>query len=175
MIIYRKLREEDLEAGTLSQFCHEQRWDRQWVKGESTWVLESMCGCRQWNPEKRVWVSAYLKRQIQDGGSVVAAFDGQQMVGFACVEGQLKGAPVQYANLTMLFVDDRFQHRGIGKRLMEEIKKEASGRKADRLFISSIPSEDTVGFYFAVGCKDAEYIIPEFIDTEKDRPLELQL
>lgn len=158
-MLYRKITETDLTADTFVCFHHDQNWNRQWKKREGTWVLENVCCRRLWSEEKRIWLSDYLKQQIHDGGSVIAAFDGTQIIAFACIGGQLKGCPVRYSNLTMLFVDDRFQRSGIGK----------------RLFISAIPSESTVGFYFAVGCRDAEYLIPEFVDTEEDRFLELCL
>lgn len=175
MITYRKLTDADLAADTFINFHHNQNWNRQWLKRENTWVLEDICGCRQWNTEKRIWISEYLNQQIQNGGCAIAAFNDAQIIAFACIDGKLRGHPVCYANLTMLFVDDRFQRLGIGKQLIGEIKNEASKIGADRLFISAIPSEDTVAFYFAVGCKDTEYIIPEFVDTEKDRFFELHL
>ena len=46
---------------------------------------------------------------------------------------------------------------------------------ATKLFIPAIPSEATVAFYFAMGCVDAQTIIPQFLDTDKDRLLELTL
>lgn len=175
MITYRSLMAEDLTDAGLADFHHDQTWCRQWIVRENIWTLEERYGTRCWDAEKRVWVSGYIKEQLQDGGCAVAAFDGEQMVAFACVDGKLQGASVRYANLTMLFVDDRYQRMGIGKKLMEKIKKSAAETGADRLFISAIPSEETVAFYLAIGCKDAEQIIPAFMDTEQDRPLELCL
>lgn len=175
MITYRKITDADLSADTFINFHHDQHWNRQWVKHENTWMLEAVCGNRQWNAEKRIWVSEYLKQQIKNGGCVVAAFTDAQIIAFACIDGNLIGHPVCYSNLTMLFVDDRFQRLGIGKKLLGSIKNGASKIGADRLFISAIPSEDTIAFYFAIGCKDAECIIPEFVDTENDRFLELHV
>ena len=53
--------------------------------------------------------------------------------------------------------------------------KEASARGAEKLFISSIPAEETVSFYFAMGCRDAEETVEEFVDMPYDRYLEYQL
>lgn len=175
MITYRKLTDADLAADTFIDFHHDQSWSRQWIKHENTWVLEDVCGNRQWNAEKRIWISEYLKQQIKNGGCAVAALFDTQIIAFACIDGKLRGHLVCYSNLTMLFVDDRFQRLGIGKKLLESIKNEASRIGADRLFISAIPSEDTIAFYFAAGCKDAECTIPEFVDAENDRLLELHL
>ena len=47
--------------------------------------------------------------------------------------------------------------------------------KADKIFISAIPSVETVNFYFNIGCKDALEIIPEYVDTQQDRYMEFLL
>ena len=47
--------------------------------------------------------------------------------------------------------------------------------KADKIFISAIPSVETVNFYFNIGCKDALEIIPEYVDTKQDRYMEFLL
>ena len=78
------------------------------------------------------------------------SFTDAQIIAFACIDGNLIGHPVCYSNLTMLFVDDRFQRLGIGKKLLGSIKNEASKIGADRLFISAIPSEDTIAFYLSL-------------------------
>ena len=46
---------------------------------------------------------------------------------------------------------------------------------ADKLFISAIPSFETVSFYLSMGCKDANEIIFEYVDTDEDRYLEYSL
>ena len=43
---------------------------------------------------------------------------------------------------------------------------------AEKLFISAIPSKETVAFYFSQGCVDAPVVIEEFVDTKEDRYLE---
>ena len=46
---------------------------------------------------------------------------------------------------------------------------------ADKLFISAIPSFETIAFYFNIGCGDAKEIISEYVDTDQDRYLEFVL
>ena len=43
------------------------------------------------------------------------------------------------------------------------------------VFLSAVPAEETVAFYFAMGCGDAEEIVPEFVDTPDDRYLKFSL
>lgn len=75
----------------------------------------------------------------------------------------------------MLFVDDKWKRKGLGKKLFDEICKHAAHKGADKLFISAIPSFETVAFYLNMGCEDAKDIISEYIDTENDRYLEYSL
>ena len=142
------------------------------MKMNGYWVLQPTNNQRRWPSEKRLWISQYIKEQIHNGGFAFGAFQNEKMVGFVCVEGTIIDS---YANLTMLFIDDDYKRKGIGRSLFEKAKKEALLIGARKLFVSSIPSEETISFYFSVGCKDAEIIIPDFVDTETDRYMEMDL
>ncbi|MDO4332488.1 MAG: GNAT family N-acetyltransferase [Eubacteriales bacterium] len=78
-------------------------------------------------------------------------------------------------SIFLLFVDDEWKRKGVGKALFEAICKCAFVNGADKLFISAIPSVETIAFYFSMGCTDAEEIITDYIDTENDRYLEYRL
>jgi len=172
MTIYRKITQNEIHMNYFASFKHNQQWNRQWVKQDNVWVLKQIEGSRSWPFEKRVWISQYLKEQIHNGGFTIGAFQDNQIIAFVCVDGKIID---DYANLTMLFVDDGFKRLGIGRKLFEIAKKEALLNGAKKIFISAIPSEETILFYFSVGCKDAERIILDFVDTEKDRYLEISL
>ena len=172
MIEYRRLYTEELSSNYFADFKHEQKWSQQWVKQNFVWSLEHIKGSRSWSAEKRIWIAEYLKKQIAGGGFAIGAFQNDQIVGFICIDGKIID---RYANLTMLFVDDAFKRVGIGKTLLQKARKEALTINAKKLFISAIPSEETIAFYFSVGCKDAEMIVPDFVDSENDRYLELEL
>lgn len=172
MISYRKLVNSELHTEYFSSFKHEQNWNRQWVNSNGSWSLQPRKHSRSWSPEKRIWISQYIKEQINNGGFALGAFDDDKIVGFICVNGTIIEA---CANLTMLFVDDGYKRNGIGRNLFERAKKEALLLGAKKLFISAIPSEETISFYFSVGCEDAKNIISNFVDTETDRYLEISL
>ncbi len=172
MTVYRKITQNELHRNYFATFKHDQKWNRQWVKQGNVWMLEQIDGSRSWSFEKRTWISEYLKEQILSGGFTIGAFQGNKIIAFVCVNGKIID---NYANLTMLFVDDDFKRMGIGTELFQIARKEALLNGAKKLFISAIPSEETVSFYFSVGCKDTEKIILDFIDTEKDRYLETSL
>ena len=87
----------------------------------------------------------------------------------------MEGTAEKYANLSMLFVDDDWKRNGIGRSLFTEMCRCAKEMGADKLFISAIPSYETVAFYFNMGCSDAKNIIEDFVDTEEDRYMEYDL
>ena len=117
----------------------------------------------------------YLDRQIRAGGRAVAAFSGDKIIGFASLGGDIEETSGRYVNLTMLFVDDGWQRKGVGTALFGRICALAKEMTADKIFISAIPSRETVEFYFKMGCRDADCILKSFVDTEEDRYLEYDL
>ena len=175
MIEVKDLTINDISSDMLLNFNHRQIITDKWVNRNNRWELAATSDLREWNTKKRIWISDYLRQQIERGGSVVAAFAGDILVGFCCVDGYLVGKTAKYANMTMLFVDDKWKRKGVGRKLFEKICIYAKRMNADKLFISAIPSFDTIAFYFNVGCEDAREIISEYVDTDKDRYLEFAL
>ena len=171
----RILRPDELGEDLLEGFAHRQRITQIWVREGDGFVLRPADAVREWNDEKRRWIPSWLREQTERGGTVFGAYSGGKLTGFSAVDGVLTGGPVRYANLTMLFVDDRFRRRGIGTDLFRAACLGAKKTGADRLFISAVPSADTMAFYFRMGCTDAEFVPPEFVDTEEDRYLEILL
>ncbi len=172
---YKNLSTNDLSDELLNSFNHNQSWSKQWIKENDQWVLRKVSKSREWDIEKRKWIIKYLSEQIERGGSVIGVFDNARLVGFCSVDGILRGSQNLYANLTMLFIDDEYQRKGIGKTLVLLIMKEAAKIGAEKLFVSAIPSEETVSFYIATGFIDSNEIIHEFIDSEEDRLFEIEI
>lgn len=166
---------DSIASDMLTNFCHYQLITRKWKQRNKQWVTVDTSILREWDAEKREWIPQYLCQQIERGGTVAAALEADELIGFCSIDGYLLGETAKYANLTMLFVDDRWKRKGIGRKLFFEICNHAKKMKADKLFISAIPAVETLDFYFNIGCKDATEIIPEFIDTEHDRYLEFSL
>ncbi len=164
-----------IEQDLLSDFYHHQLITKQWIRKNNKWEITDTSILREWSDEKRKWIPQYWSQQIERGGTVIAAFEADKLIGFCSLDGRLLGETAKYANLTMLFVDDRWKRKGVGKKLFLEICNHAEKMKADKLFISAIPSVDTLNFYYHMGCKDSNEIISEYVDTEQDRYLEFTL
>ena len=171
----RKIAPDELGEDFLDGFRRIQRITELWVREETGYVLRPAQLLYEWSDEKRRWIPLWLKEQAERGGAVFGAFRDGKLVGFSSVDGTLAGESTRIANLTMLFVDDRFKRRGIGTGLFRAACLEAKRIGADRLFVSAVPSAETVSFYFRMGCRDAETVPEEFVDTDEDRDLELSL
>jgi len=170
----RRLHKNEIGTDFLKEFGHRQHITRQWIKCADNWLMEDCDLLREWQDEKRVWLAEYLSEQSEKG-AVFGAFDGAQLTGFCAVDNTLSGNTAKYVNLTLLFVDDARQREGIGRQLFNAACGYALEIGAEKLFISAVPSYETVAFYFALGCIDASEIIEEFIDTEEDRNMEFNL
>ena len=175
MVEIKNISANDISSDMLLNFNHHQIITKKWVKRNNKWELVAASDLREWDKDKRIWISEYLRQQIERGGSLVAAYVADILVGFCCVDGGLKGETAKYANMTMLFVDDKWKRKGVGGKLFEKICICAKRMDAEKLFISAIPSFDTIAFYFNMGCEDAIEIISEYVDTDKDRYLEFVL
>lgn len=173
--VIKQLQVSDIFPGLLDTFAHYQKITKKWVKTNNNWVIADVSLLREWGAEKKIWITEYMNQQIGRSGTTVGAFYKEQLVGFCCVNGVLSGVSAKYANLTMLFVDDEWKRNGIGKLLFQEARRHAIKLGAERIFISAIPSVETIAFYHKMGCCDANEIVEAFVDSEDDRYLEISV
>lgn len=170
-----KIRENDISDHFLDGFHHIQKWTKQYRRKDNALELFETSKIRSWSDEKRIWIASYLKDTIENGGIVLGAFEGEVLVGFGAIDGAVRGNGGRYINLSMLFVDDHHKRRGIGKALLNHSISEAKKLGGEKLFISSIPSFETVSFYLSMGAVFASEIVEDFVDTEEDIYLEISL
>ena len=126
-------------------------------------------GCGKKNLDCRIYAGKNSERRDGNGGFFTRRSAGR----LCCVGGDLAGETASYANLLLLFVDDRFKRHGIGRLLLQEACRYAKKLGAEKLFLSAIPSEDTIAFYQNMGCVDAKEIVNPFVDDEEDRLMEI--
>ena len=162
----------DITPELLNNFHHSQSITKKWVKNNGVWEVTETSLLREWSAEKRIWITEYMCQQIERGGITVGAFLHDRLIGFCCVDGILSGNNAKYANLTMLFIDDNWKRNGIGKVLFQNAYQYAMILGAEKIFISAIPSVDTIAFYFKMGCVDADEVVSSFVDSKDDRYLE---
>ena len=87
MIKIKDLTINDITPEMLLNFNYHQVIKEKWAKKNKAWVLTTTSGLREWTYEKRIWISDYLRQQIERGDSVEGAFAEDVLVGFCCVDG----------------------------------------------------------------------------------------
>lgn len=173
--LIRKVDPAELDGAFLWDFDTYQCCHRMWAKTDGVWSLKPASIVRQWNDDKKRQITRYLAWLISTGGCVFGAFAEGRLVGFATLDKGFGGSEEQYMNLSMLFVDAHYQRRSVGRFLFDECAKEAASLGARKLFISSAPAENTVAFFFSMGCQDTEESISGWEDMPYDRYLEFTI
>jgi GNAT superfamily N-acetyltransferase len=118
-----------------------------------------------------------LINTIHNGGSAIGAFaKNNQLLGFATVNSQLFGEHDQYVLLDQLFITLECRNQGIGKQLFLRSAKAAGEFGAKKIYICAGSAEETIAFYFAIGCKEAEEINQELYEADpRDYQLEWEI
>ena len=117
-----------------------------------------------------------LKATFAGGGFVIGAYDGGKLVGFCSVNRDIFGCRCKYVLLDQLYVDNTCQGCGIGKELFHLSAKKAKLWGVDKFYICAGSSEDTLAFYWALGCVEAMEISLQLLDNdENDLQLEYTL
>jgi len=114
-----------------------------------------------------------LKETILHDGFAVGAFDERnRLIGFATLNHEFFGVEYNYVLLDQLFITLEHRNKGIGTKLFSIISDKALGWKADKIYICAGSAEETVAFYFAIGCIEAVEINKQLHDND---PRDFQL
>jgi N-acetylglutamate synthase-like GNAT family acetyltransferase len=111
---------------------------------------------------------------ILNNGSAIGAFDtDNKLLGFATINRQFYGEKHKYVLLDQLFITLECRNKGIGKTLFLLSANVAREWEADKIYICAGSAEETIAFYFAIGCKEAEEINKELYEMDtRDYQLE---
>ncbi len=118
-----------------------------------------------------------LRKTILNGGSAIGAFDSNnKLIGFATINREFFGKKHNYVLLDQLFITLEHRSKGIGKKLFMLSANVSKEWNADRIYICAGSAEETINFYFAIGCKEAEEINKELYESDpRDFQLEFLL
>ncbi|MCM3782501.1 GNAT family N-acetyltransferase [Neobacillus mesonae] len=119
----------------------------------------------------------HLRKTIMNGGAALGVFDhSNKLIAFGSVNRELFGEKSRYVLLDQLFISLEHRNKGIGRTLFQMIGKTAKEWSADKLYICAGSAEETIAFYFAMGCKEAEEIQPLLYNNDpRDYQLEFIL
>ncbi|SHH76441.1 GNAT family N-acetyltransferase [Clostridium grantii] len=174
-VIYRKLSVEECQC--INEMNPSQYIGKAWreVDGKRQ-LVEINYQDSDW-PNGYEYHISHLKETILNSGSAIGAFDiNNKLLGFAAINRQFFGESHKYVLLDQLFVTLECRNKGIGKKLFMFCVDVAREWNADKIYICAGSAEETIVFYFAIGCKEAEEINKELYESDtRDFQLEFSI
>lgn len=174
-LVYRKLSLEECEC--IKEIDPSQYIGKAWREIEGKRQLVEI------NYQDEDWPNGYeyhishLKETILNGGSAIGAFNlDNKLLGFATVNPQVFGEKYKYVLLDQLFITLDCRNKGIGKKLFMLSTDEARKWDVDKIYICAGSAEETIAFYFKLGCKEVEEINQDLYEIDRrDYQLEFSL
>lgn len=118
-----------------------------------------------------------LRNTILNDGVAWGAFDNNdRLLGFATVNHNIFGEKFNYVLLDQLFITLEHRDKGIGKKLFMLCVETVKEWKAQKIYICAGSAEETIAFYFAIGCKEAMEINKSLYESDpRDYQLEFSI
>lgn len=117
-----------------------------------------------------------LRATIQGGGIAFGAFNHNKLLGFATINREIFGERYKYVLLDQMFITLECRKQGIGRKLFGLCTEVAKDFRADKIYICAGSAEETIAFYFAIGCKEAKEVNKELYEEDpRDFHLEFSL
>ena len=118
-----------------------------------------------------------LHATLSEKGVAIGAFSEEDiLLGFISLNRPFFGKTCHHVLLDQLFITLSHRRKGIGKALFLLAVEAARDWSADKLYICAGSAEETVNFYFALGCKEASEIhLPYYEDDPRDFQMEYDL
>ena len=134
------------------------------IEGEL--ILKKQPYIMDWTKERYEEVIVELHDLYDREGTIIGAFNDKVLVGIVSLENKFIGKYNDQLQLTMLQVSSQYRSMGVGGKLIELIKNRASDLGAEKLYISSSCSENTVYFYLRHGSILADEIDKNLFELE---------
>ena len=171
-IIYKELEVSEINKELFSSFDRYQEVKNCWRKEGGKWLLREVAFTEQWGSDEYEFLTQCLQNTVRQEGAVFGAFDDEELIGFASLEGQFWGSQNQYLQLSSIHTSFGKRGSGIGKKLFSLVCHKAKQRGAEKLYISAHSSEETQAFYKTLGCVEAAEYNDDLVSKE---PFDCQL
>lgn len=153
-----RLTEENFARTSLDAFVRHQEVTECWRREEGVWTLKPVRFTEEWGLEKRREVADEILHSVKAGGMAWAVIREDAVKGFVLLDGKRTGSAGQYMELNLLQVSAEERRRGDGRWLFRQACRAAAEAGASALYISAHSSRESVAFYRAMGCVDAQEV-----------------
>ena len=102
------------------------------------------------------------------GGLFYGAFQNEALSGVVVLDNAFIGPNKDQLQLTFLHISRPYRKQGLGKVLFNKAVERARAMNARKLYISAIPSENTINFYLNMGCIVTRDVDPELFELEPE-------
>lgn len=144
------------ESIKIKQINGEQYIEKAWREVDGVRQLIDIDWLEPGLPNGDEWHISHFEQSLEKGGKAFGCFnDDNDLVGYAVINGDIFGKYNNYVLLDQLFISLEHRKKGIGKELFRLCCKEAKQMGADKLYICAGSAEETIAFYFAIGCEEA--------------------
>lgn len=132
--------------------------------------------CPTWTDDMMKEIQERYLYELNNGGLVIGAFDGETLVAFGVLAHEYRGLKKDQLQIDLMYVDRKFRRQGIGTRIFNLLGDEARRRGAAFLYISSTETRSAVSFYRSNGSQLTQDIDQElFIKEPKDIHMTVKL
>ena len=175
-IEFKELSLNNIHNNLLDYFNRYQEVKRCYMYENSNWIIKNNEYIENWDKNKKENVINIFKNTLNDGGYIFGAYDKEKLIGFSVLLNYRFGIKKQYIELKYIHVSFEYRNKGIGKKLFELCKEKVKNIGIEKIYISANSSEETINFYFGIGCKDAMEINKESAENEPyDRQMEYKV
>ncbi|MGL4570521.1 MAG: GNAT family N-acetyltransferase [Clostridium sp.] len=119
-------------------------------------------------PNGLSWHIEHFKASLSMGGKAIGCFDNGRLVGYIVLNSDIFGDSSKYILLDQFFISKNYRNKGIGKRLFNICCELAREFRAEKIYICAGSSEDTIAFYFKLGCVEATEINEELYEMDRN-------
>ncbi|USB31928.1 GNAT family N-acetyltransferase [Paenibacillus sp. YPG26] len=167
MISYRELSME--EAELIAQIDRSEYIEKVYRVEEGT-VREIQAGheCAAWDEHHLEELKARYREQLRGGGYAYGAFDGSRLAGFGVLGYKFRGQDLNQLQVDLMYVSRAYRRQGIGRTIMNELKREAISRGAEYLYVSSTETQSAVHFYTHCGSRLTAEVDEELYQLEPE-------
>ncbi len=123
---------------------------------------------RGWPPGDIEPIKGRLRECMDRGGMGWGAFDGDLLVGIAALDGKWLGSAGKTLQMYFLHVSHCYREMGIGTQLSGLAMERARVMGAETMYISGLPSLNTISFYQGLGADLASEVDPVLFEQEPE-------